>query len=56
MPDGADQQAAQAEGEPSVNRILAARGTVRSAPDLADDIKELTDRMVERVETTGGED
>ena len=26
----------------SVNRILAARGTVRSAPDLADDIKELT--------------
>ncbi len=26
----------------SVNRILASRGTVRSAPDLADDIKELT--------------
>jgi len=31
----------------SVNRILAARGTVRSAPDLADDIKELTSGVVE---------
>jgi NADH-quinone oxidoreductase subunit J len=31
----------------SVNRILAARGTVRSAPDLADDIKELTEGAAE---------
>jgi NADH-quinone oxidoreductase subunit J len=36
LPDGTPADA-------SVNRILAARGTVRSAPDLADDIKELTE-------------
>jgi len=35
LPDGTP-------SELSVNRILAARGTVRSAPDLADDIKALT--------------
>jgi len=35
LPDGTP-------SELSVNRMLAARGTVRSAPDLADDIKELT--------------
>jgi NADH-quinone oxidoreductase subunit J len=31
----------------SINRILAGRGTVRSAPDLADDIQELTARSTE---------
>jgi NADH-quinone oxidoreductase subunit J len=36
LPDGTPSQL-------SVNRILAARGTVRSAPDFADDIAELTD-------------
>ena len=36
LPDGTP-------SELSVNRILAGRGTVRSAPDLADDIKELTE-------------
>jgi NADH-quinone oxidoreductase subunit J len=36
LPDGTP-------SELSINRILAARGTVRSAPDLAADIKELTE-------------
>src|SRR5262245_8597176 len=35
LPDGTASDA-------SINRILAARGTVRSAPDLAGDIRELT--------------
>jgi NADH-quinone oxidoreductase subunit J len=35
LPDGTP-------SELSVNRMLAARGTVRSAPDLADDIKALS--------------
>ncbi|MGZ4451783.1 MAG: NADH-quinone oxidoreductase subunit J [Nocardioides sp.] len=45
LPDGTP-------AESSVSRVLAARGTVRSAPRLADDITVLTDRMVEDV--TGG--
>ncbi|HSV38092.1 MAG TPA: NADH-quinone oxidoreductase subunit J [Nocardioidaceae bacterium] len=44
LPDGT-------ASELSINRILAARGTVRSAPDLAEDIKELTAQQ----ENQGGE-
>ena len=39
----------------SVNRILASRGTVRSAPDLADDIKELTAQQESQPESRGGD-
>ena len=49
LPDGSP-------SELSVNRILAGRGTVRSAADLADDIKELNGRVVEPVETQDGGD
>jgi NADH-quinone oxidoreductase subunit J len=38
LPDGST-------SELSVSRVLAARGTVRSAPHLADDIEELTQHM-----------
>jgi NADH-quinone oxidoreductase subunit J len=38
LPDGSP-------AESSVSRVLAARGTVRSAPALADDIDELTRSM-----------
>ena len=31
--------------ESSVSRVLAARGTVRSAPDLADDIDEVSRQL-----------
>jgi len=38
LPDGTP-------AETSVSRVLTARGTIRSAPDLADDIDELTRGM-----------
>jgi NADH-quinone oxidoreductase subunit J len=43
LPDGTASEA-------SVSRVLAARGTVRSAPALADDIEELS-RQIDRSET-----
>ncbi|HET7735666.1 MAG TPA: NADH-quinone oxidoreductase subunit J [Nocardioidaceae bacterium] len=49
LPDGTP-------SELSVNRILAARGTVRSAPDLADDIKELNAGLDETGANQTGEE
>ena len=49
LPDGT-------AAESSVSRVLVARGTVRSAPDLADDIEVLTRAMREGADTPEGDE
>ena len=49
LPDGT-------AAESSVSRVLVARGTVRSAPDLADDIEVLTRAMREGADIPEGDD